>query len=201
MSFDEPIQGQTPIDDVSGLRDRSIRTTGQINVAEAENIRIAVLKYLASKPTKRSAKFDVAWTKKLHKEMFGDVWSWAGVFRDCELNIGSLPYQIETDVYALLGELHQWSGYGMPMIEQAARLHHGAVKIHPFLNGNGRWSRLLSNIWLKLSGEGVVIWPESSIGAVSTIRSEYLVALKSADQGDYRAFVELHQANQESVDG
>ena len=33
--------------------------------------------------------------------------------------------------------------------EQAVLLHHRAVQIHPFENGNGRWSRLLANIWLK----------------------------------------------------
>jgi hypothetical protein len=55
MEFDEPIPGQTPIDDISGLRDRSITTQAELNAAEAENIRKAVLKYLIAKPTKRSA--------------------------------------------------------------------------------------------------------------------------------------------------
>jgi hypothetical protein len=30
-------------------------------------------------------------------------------------------------------------------IEISARLHHRAVVIHPFLNGNGRWSRMLDH--------------------------------------------------------
>lgn len=44
MAFGELIPGQTPIDDISGLRDRSITTQGALNAAEAENIRKAVLK-------------------------------------------------------------------------------------------------------------------------------------------------------------
>lgn len=30
----------------------------------------------------------------------------------------------------------------------AAFLHHGFVKIHPFIDGNGRVSRLLTNLYL-----------------------------------------------------
>ncbi len=35
MPFDPPIAGQTPLDDISGLRDQSIKTTSQFNAAEA----------------------------------------------------------------------------------------------------------------------------------------------------------------------
>ncbi len=54
-----PIPGETPIDP-SGLRDRSITTRGELNRAEALNIRKAFLKYLAATPTKRVAPFDYA---------------------------------------------------------------------------------------------------------------------------------------------
>ena len=72
------LPGQTPLDDLSGLRDRGIVTTTQLNAAEAENIRKATLQYLTSKPSHRSARFDAPWMKRLHKEMFGGVWTWAG---------------------------------------------------------------------------------------------------------------------------
>ena len=81
----------------------------------------------------------------------------------------------------------------MPLAEQAARLHHRAVSIHPFLNGNGRWSRLLSNIWLAQHDEPVVLWPETTIGAVSIIREEYLSAIRTADDGDYAPLLEMQQ--------
>jgi Fic family protein len=32
------------------------------------------------------------------------------------------------------------------LLEQAMRIHHRTVNIHPFENGNGRWSRMLANI-------------------------------------------------------
>ena len=46
MSPSDPIEGETPIDP-SHLRDKSITTREQLNVAEAKNILKAVVKYLS----------------------------------------------------------------------------------------------------------------------------------------------------------
>lgn len=192
MAFDPPIRGQTPIEDLSGLRIRSIRTQQELNAAESENMRRAAMKYLAARPSRRAARFDLAWSRRLHAEMFGRVWSWAGAFRTTELNIGSPAYRIETEMQSLLDDLGAWSEHGMPVPEQAVRLHHGAVRIHPFLNGNGRWSRMLANVWLRLHDAPLVVWPEPQIGAESDFRAEYLAAVRLADGGDLRPLLDLH---------
>ncbi len=189
----EPIPGQTPLDDISGLRDRSIRTRAELNNAEALNIRKAVVKYLLRRPNRRVAPFDLDWLLRLHEEMFGDVWTWAGTVRTRELNIGPAPVEVRPRLTHLLDDLAAWGGFAMPLDEQAARLHHGAVLIHPFLNGNGRWARMASNIWLRMGGQPVVEWPEETIWAASVIRGEYLEAIRAADGGDFRALLELHR--------
>lgn len=193
MLPEPPIPGQTPLYDLSGLRLRHVRTTAELNAAEAENIRKVTLKYLVSKPSKRSARFDLSWIAKLHDEMFGDVWMWAGTFRSHETNIGSPAHRIETDLHNLLEDVRAWQASGMPLLEQAVRLHHIAVKIHPFPNGNGRWSRMLGNIWLKLHNGALIEWPETTIATASTIRDAYLAAIKAADQSDYTALLVLHE--------
>ena len=193
MLPDPPIPGQTPLDDLSGLRVKGIRTTAELNAAEAENIRKAVLKYLIARPTPRSARFDLRWLCRLHDEMFGEVWKWAGTYRKSETNIGCKPYEIEGRLYNLLEDLRAWQASGMPLLEQAVRLHHVAVQIHPFQNGNGRWSRMLASIWLKLHGAKPIEWPETTIGTASTIRDEYLEAVKAADKGSYAKLIALHQ--------
>lgn len=192
MIPDAPIPGQTPLDDLSGLRIKSIRTTAELNAAEAENIRKATIKYLVSKPSKRSARFDLPWLSRLHAEMFGDVWEWAGVFRKRETNLGSPPHVIEIDLQSLLDDLGAWKASDMALLEQAVRLHHVAVKIHPFANGNGRWSRMLGNIWLKRNSAEPIEWPETTIGTASTVRNEYLDAVRAADRGDYSTLLALH---------
>ena len=193
MAFDAPIPGQTPIEDVSGLRDRSITTQAALNAAEAESIRRVVLRYLVDRPSRRVARFDLAWIKRLHAEMFGEVWAWAGEVRKTELNLGSPAHRVETDLQALLDDLGSWSGFGMPMLEQSARLHHGAVRVHPFLNGNGRWARMLGNIWLRVNGEAIVEWPEQVIGRESVVRGAYIEALRRADGTEFGELVELHR--------
>jgi Fic family protein len=51
--------------------------------------------------------------------------------------------------FHLLGENQRQPSKTFNTIEISARLHYRAVVIHPFLNGNGRWSRMLANIYLK----------------------------------------------------
>ena len=196
MSFGSAIPGETPIDP-SGLKNKSITSRRQLNIAEAENIRHAVVKYLSSRPTSRIAPFDFAWFHKLHEEMFGSVWQWAGKIRNHDLNLGVPFHQVRNELSSLVEDLPTWSTYGISMPEQAARLHHRAVKIHPFENGNGRWSRLLSNIWLKRNQQPITAWPEQLIGDESAIRGEYLTAIKAADRGEYSLLIEMHEAHAE----
>jgi fido (protein-threonine AMPylation protein) len=86
----QPIPGETPIDP-SGLKIPGVTTRRELSIVEAENIRKAVVKYLAARPSERAAPFDFHWCLRLHQEMFGDVWEWAGVPRSRDgYNIGVL---------------------------------------------------------------------------------------------------------------
>lgn len=185
----ETLPGETPID-VSGLKLRGLGTRADLNRAEAENIRKAVVKYLAARPSRRSAPFTLTWAQRLHREMFGDVWSWAGTFRRENLNLGCEWHQVPMQLQALLDDLAFWAD---DVVVRAARLHHRAVAVHPFPNGNGRWARMLANIWLKRHGHAVTVWPEETIGTRSVIRGEYLAAVRAADGGDEGPLVELHR--------
>ena len=185
-----PVPGETPVDP-SGLRDRSVTNRRELNAAEGRNIADAVFKYLIGTPTPEMAPFDLAWLLRLHGEMFGRVWMWAGTLRKTDLNLGVPWHQVETQLFGVIQDLPFWKA--MPLVEQAARLHHKAVAIHPFLNGNGRWSRMLANIWLKLHGSQPTIWPEEAVGEASLIRVEYLAAVNAADAMDYEPLVALHR--------
>lgn len=200
MQFGNPIPGETPIDNVSGLRIKGISTRKELSVYEAENVRKAVVKYLSRKPSRRSARFDFTWCLRLHKEMFGDVWKWAGTLRTSDKTIGVPWRHVETRLYDLLRDLQFWEEkQSMPLLEEAVHLHHRAVQVHPFENGNGRWSRLLANVWLKQHGHAITEWPESTVGEQSIIRSEYLDAIRQADEGMYELLTELHRRYTASV--
>ncbi len=190
MSLTHHLPGQTPIDDWSGLKVKGITLLSELNFLEAENIARATAKYLSGAPlTREDAPFDFAWALQLHREMFGNVWAWAGQLRVCDLNLGVPFPHVETALYDLFQALPYWQE--VPWLRQAAMLHHRAVQIHPFNNGNGRWSRMFANIWLQLHGQPITEWP-GALGGESEARGLYLEALKAADQGEYDGLVELH---------
>ncbi len=143
--------------------------------------------------TREVAPFDFPWARRLHEEMYEDVWEWAGRFRLKDFNLGGPFGQVQERLYNLFEDLEHWARQGMDPVEQAARLHHRAVEIHPFVNGNGRWARMLTNIWLNLQGAPPVAWPEPSIGDVSPIRDEYIAALRAADAGEIEPLLRIHR--------
>jgi Fic-DOC domain mobile mystery protein B len=199
MAVWKPIPGETPIDDISGLKPKGVTTRAQLNDVEARNIRKAVMRYLLIKPTRRQAPFTLGWCYKLHRQMFGDVWRWAGRKRTTELNLGVPAHQIDIGLKDLMDDLAYWRKTGeMDLIEQVTRLHHRSVLIHPFLNGNGRWSRLLANIFLKQAAGKIILWPEETVGNTSIIRDEYLAAMRAADKGDYEPLMALHRRYMET---
>jgi Fic-DOC domain mobile mystery protein B len=186
------VPGETSID-VSHLKVEGVGTRAELNNLEAENIRKVVVRYLGRRPTRRMAPFDLAWLKRLHQQMFGDVWKWAGHPRPEDLNIGIRWHLIDERLQAFVGDLAFWDETDMDVLESAIRLHHRAVHIHPFPKGNGRWARMLANIWLRAHDGSVTEWPESEIGTASPIRNDYLAALKAADEGDYEPLQVVHR--------
>ena len=188
----EPLDGATDLDDYSGLKLPSDTTykLDEIYVYEAKNIAKATIKYLSAPPSVKIAPFTYAWMLELHREMFGDVWEWAGSTRTQDTQIGLDKYQIGEALRTLAADIQEWPEHFEP-VEVAARIHHRAVQIHPFKNGNGRWSRLLANIWLKQNDHPLTVWP--SIVGESLVRDEYLKAVREADNMNFKPFLEMHK--------
>ncbi len=191
-SFGEHIEGETPIYDLSGLKIDGIATRAELNYFEALNINKAHVKYLTGRLTKRTAPFTYEWCLKLHKHMFGDVWKWAGKIRTEDVNIGSKFYAVPEHLASLVEDIAFRRTTSMSHVEQAAMIHHRAVQIHPFLNGNGRWARMLANIWMRLNGQPITQWPEEVIGTSSVVRQEYISAIKKADDSDLDDLIAMH---------
>jgi Fic family protein len=69
----------------------------------------------------------------------------------------------------------------MHPVETAAFLHHGFVQIHPFIDGNGRVARLLTNLYLIAQGYPPIVLKFRD-------RGEYYRYLKAADGGKLGGF-------------
>lgn len=192
----KPIDDATPLDDVSGLKLSKSKSYSlrEIYIKEAENIADATIKYLSATPTKKDAPFTYSWLLKLHEEMFGDVWDWAGKLRQIELSIGINAYLVPMELKNLSDDIIFWDkNKSFDIYEIATRIHHRAVQIHPFQNGNGRWSRMLANIYLRQKGLMPVRWQEDLLARENPKRSEYIQALKKADNRDYADLIEMHK--------
>ena len=107
--------------------------------------------------------------------------------------VGIAWHLVPEQILSLTLDLPRWGNSGMSLLEQAAQLHYRAVWIHPFENGNGRWARLLANIWLRRHEAPLVVWPEDMSQQESPIRNDYLEALNAADNGDFSSLLELHR--------
>jgi Fic-DOC domain mobile mystery protein B len=121
----------------------------------------------------------------LHRQMFGDVWKWAGTWRTTARNIGVDAWRIGTDVAALLDDVRFWIEHETyPPDELAVRLHHRLVAIHPFPNGNGRHSRLMADLLVERLGRTPFSWGSGTLVNAGDLRRRYVAALRAADHHD-----------------
>lgn len=187
--------GSTPIsrEDREGLIPDFLTTREELNAVESANINQAALKYFGGRLSEKKAPFTYEWLLRLHREMFGEVWKWAGEIRRKEISIGIPVHQIRGELVRLVGDYNFWNNKKEKALEVSAWIHHRLVWIHPFRNGNGRWARFATDIYLKRSGLSRISWPEEEIIIRGTFRKEYIAALQEADRGDFTKLIALHR--------
>lgn len=94
------------------------------------------------------------------------------------------PEQLASEVDILI-ELHkQHRSLGVPPEVESAWLHHRFTQIHPFQDGNGRVARSLATLVFLQEGYFPLVVRRGD-------RTEYLLALYAADQGNLQPLVKL----------
>ncbi|HET9058207.1 MAG TPA: mobile mystery protein B [Chitinophagaceae bacterium] len=186
--------GQTPLDEdeKEGLLIPTIATRGELDEFEQQNIEQAIAWSL-----KRSFKVETVFTedflKAVHKRMYGNVWVWAGEFRNSNKNIDVDKWQIQAELRYLLDDVKYWYANNTYQPDEIAiRFKHRLVSIHCFPNGNGRHSRLVADIVI----EKIFKLPHYTWGAGNLVkqgdqRSSYLSAIKEADNGDIQPLIKF----------
>jgi Fic-DOC domain mobile mystery protein B len=192
--FQEP-EDATPLD--PNLRKDLLQTwitnRSDLNEAEQENI----LK--GSAWARRSRRVpEVAdiltdnFVRTLHKQMFGEVWRWAGSYRETEVNIGIDSHLVPARMAELLDTVRFWiEQKTYPPDEIAVRLHHGLTQIHGFPNGNGRHAREMADLLIERLGGETFSWGSGSLQDTGTLRTKYVTALKCADGHDMAPLMEF----------
>jgi Fic-DOC domain mobile mystery protein B len=182
------IDGQTPLDEdeKEGLLIPAIATRAELDEFEQQNIEQAV-QWTLGRSFKPEVIFNEDFIRAVHKRMYGDVWTWAGVFRKTNKNIGVDKWQIPIEIKCLIDDAKYWyENNTFPPDEMALRFKHRLVSIHCFPNGNGRHSRLIADIIIeKIFKQPVFSWGALKYISEGDARNSYLKAVKAADKGDY----------------
>ena len=190
----EYINGQTPLDEdeKEGLIISTITTRGELDEFEQLYIEKAVEWTLKNK-FKLDKILTERFIKNLHKRMFGEVWKWAGEFRNTNKNIGVDKFQIGIELKNLIDDGKYWIENNIFVADEfAVRFSHRVVKVHLFPNGNGRHSRLLGDILVNhCFNKPVFTWGGKDLVHKGEARSLYLQALHEADDGNYEKLIDF----------
>ena len=193
----EYIEGQTPLDEdeKEGLLIKSITTRGELDEFEQFNIEKAI-QWTLGKKWEPEYILSEDFVKELHKRMFKEVWSWAGEFRKTNKNIGVDKYQIGVSLKQLLDDGLYWLENKTYSDEEfAIRFKHRIVIIYCFPNGNGRHSRLIADIIIsQIFGIPVFTWNSTNLNKKGGARSNYLTAIRLADNGDIKPLIDFAKA-------
>jgi Fic-DOC domain mobile mystery protein B len=194
MITNENVEGATPLDldELAGLKFKHITTRGELDELEQANI-VKGLLWL-KKNIKRDDILTINFSMDLHKALFKDVWAWASTLRLTEKNIGIDPFTISVALRNLLDDLSAWIEFNTyPAVEAVLRFHHQLVKIHPFPNGNGRFSRIYADIVAQRYFDIPPInWGGRNLDQMTQTRKDYINALRAADGGDLSMLFKLY---------
>jgi len=155
---------------------------------EATNHREALL--LLEKMAKRDGRIAEKDVLELHATIMDKIDpSNAGFYRRAQVYITGSRHrppnwkEVPERMRAVLKELNS-TARGAGAVESASKLHHLVVWIHPFVDGNGRLARLLTNLRLMRAGFPPIVLQRR-------IRKSYYDALEKADDGDLTQFAAL----------
>ena len=197
MSEFKPIYppGATPLDpnEIEGLIPDYITTQGELNILEQQNI-IEGIDWADRQ--KNPDVLSITFSYELHRQMFNQVWQWAGRSRTTDKNIGFHWQLIQTQLDNLFENTRYWiENKTYKWDELAIRFHHKLVSIHAFPNGNGRHARLMTDILLKSNDQKPFTWGKnmysSPIEVEGKTRKAYISALKKADQNNFADLIKF----------
>lgn len=135
--------------------------------------------------------------RDLHVRLFGPIWRWAGRARQLEGNIGVAPDQIAVQLRDALDTIawrwehtSDWTARQLGIV-----VHAEAVRIHPFVDGNGRTTRLLADLVFAAAQN-----PTEQQYNWDLDKPPYIALLRAFDQHrditDLAAFVAVEQIDQ-----
>jgi cell filamentation protein len=175
-----------PDDNLLGLSDKD-----QINELEAKGIATAELFVFE---LDIETEVSTSLLLEIHKIAFGDLYDWAGKWRNSEVTVGQLIPPLATQIVQLMYQFVDNLNFKISIAKNKAEqidcliyCHYEFIRIHPFNNGNGRLGRILMNITaMKFGYQPLELYFREGQG-----RKIYISAMKQADGGNFSELEKL----------
>lgn len=170
---------------------RKMDATEAIKLAEATDW--AIRHYSADH------RFTAADVCLLQKQWLGDIYPWAGEYRQVNIGKGGLAFAMAAQIPRLMTEFERKvlavytpCNFDDPeeVTEALAVTHCELVLIHPFRDGNGRISRLLSTLTALQAGLPLLDFS----GIKGKVRQAYLLAVQASIGNDYEPMKKVFRA-------
>lgn len=136
-------------------------------------------------------RFTAADIRAIHKSWLGEIYEWAGEYRQVNVSKGDFPFAAAARVPSLMeqferGVLARYTPCNFSeradVVRALAETHVELVLIHPFREGNGRLARILSTLMALQAG-----LPLLDFGLIAGERKEtYFVAVQAGLDKNYK---------------
>ena len=173
-----------------------IKSKREMDEAESVALKTAIDKLVYMYDDKH--RFTADDIRTMHKIWLGDIYEWAGEYRQVNLSKGDFHFAASLHIPQLMSELekdflHKHTPCNFKAMERViqalAEVHVELVLIHPFREGNGRVARILSTLMAFQAGLPMLIFKDITGGK----RKLYFSAVNSGMNRDYRPMEKLFE--------
>lgn len=132
----------------------------------------------------------------MHRLWLGEIYSWAGSYRQVNISKGGFPFAMSHTIPGLMAafereQLRRYTPCIFPtrkaIANALAEVHTELMLIHPFREGNGRLGRLLAT----LMGLQAGLPPLDFSELAGKRKEEYFAAVRAGLDRDYRPMTKL----------
>jgi len=136
-----------------------IKSPKEMDDAEARALEVAIVGLVGNYSERR--RITAADIRAIHKSWLGEIYEWAGEYRQVNVSKGNFPFAAANRVPSLMEEFGRDvlarhtpcnSKERAHIIRALAETHVELVLIHPFREGNGRLARILSTLMALQAG-------------------------------------------------
>lgn len=179
-----------PGSDEQVLRNRlGIKTAHAMDEAEARALELVLDRFIRLYDEQH--RFTAADICEFHQRWFGEIYEWAGKYRQVNVSKDDFPFAAASRVPALMAEFEQGAlrrytpcnfAERADVIRALAEVHTECVLIHPFREGNGRVARVLSTLMALQAG----LPPLDFSSIAREKKKDYFAAVQAGMEKNYK---------------